>query len=48
VMVAAAPLAGVLADAWGIRPALLLAAGIFALVAAGLGLTSFRAVRAPA
>jgi hypothetical protein len=48
VMVVAAPLAGVLADHWGIRPALLLAAGIFALVAAGLGLTSFRTVRAPA
>jgi hypothetical protein len=48
VIVVAAPLAGVLADDWGIRPALLLAAGIFALVAAGLGLTSFRAVRAPA
>jgi MFS family permease len=48
VMVVAAPLAGVLADDWGIRPALLLAAGIFALVAAGLGLTSFRTVRAPA
>lgn len=48
VMVVAAPLAGVLADDWGIRPALLFAAGIFALVAAGLGLTSFRTVRAPA
>ena len=39
---------GLLADDWGIRPALLLAAGIFALVSAGLWLTSFRAVRAPA
>jgi MFS family permease len=48
VMVVAAPLAGLLADGWGIRPALLLAAGIFALVAAGLGSTSFRTVRAPA
>jgi len=48
VMVVAAPLAGVLADDWGIRPALLLAAGIFALVSAGLGLSSFRTVRAPA
>ncbi|MGH3730025.1 MAG: MFS transporter [Micromonosporaceae bacterium] len=42
-----APIAGMLADAWGIRPMLLLAAGIFALVAAGLGATSFREVRAP-
>jgi MFS family permease len=48
VMVVAAPLAGLLADDWGIRPALLLAAAIFATVSAGLGLTSFRAVRAPA
>jgi MFS family permease len=48
VMVVAAPLAGVLADDWGIRPALLLAAGIFALVSAGLGLSSFGTVRAPA
>jgi predicted MFS family arabinose efflux permease len=48
VMVVAAPLAGLLADDWGIRPALLLAAGIFALVSAGLGLSSFRTVRAPA
>jgi MFS family permease len=48
VIVVAAPLAGLLADGWGIRPALLLAAAIFALVAAGLGLSSFRAVRAPA
>jgi MFS family permease len=48
VMVIVAPLAGLLADHWGIRPALLLAAGIFALVSAGLGATSFRTVRAPA
>jgi MFS family permease len=48
VMVVAAPLAGVLADDWGIRPALLLAAGIFALVSAGLWLTPFRTVAAPA
>ncbi len=47
VMVIAAPLAGILADAWGIRPTLLLAAAIFALVAAGLAVSSFRTVRAP-
>jgi predicted MFS family arabinose efflux permease len=47
VMVIAAPLAGILADAWGIRPTLLVAAAIFALVAAGLAATSFRDVRAP-
>jgi len=46
VMVFAAPLAGLLADHWGIRPALLLAAGIFAIVAAGLALSSFRTIRA--
>jgi len=48
VIVVFAPLAGILADAWGIRPMLVLAAGIFALVAAGLGASSFRDVRAPA
>jgi len=47
VIVVVAPLAGILADAWGIRPMLVLAAGIFALVAAGLGASSFRDVRAP-
>jgi MFS family permease len=47
VVVIIAPIAGMLADAWGIRPMLLLAAVIFALVAAGLGTTSFRDVRAP-
>jgi predicted MFS family arabinose efflux permease len=47
VVVIVAPIAGVLADAWGIRPTLLLAAVIFAAVAAGLGATSFRNVRAP-
>jgi MFS family permease len=47
VVVIIAPIAGMLADAWGIRPMLLLAAVIFALVAAGLGATSFRDVRAP-
>ncbi len=47
VVVIIAPIAGILADAWGIRPMLVLAAVIFALVAAGLGATSFREVRAP-
>ena len=47
VVVIIAPIAGILADAWGIRPMLVLAAVIFALVAAGLGATSFRNVRAP-
>ncbi len=47
VMVIAAPLAGILADGWGIRPTLLVAAGIFALVALGLAASSFRTVRAP-
>jgi MFS family permease len=41
-----APVAGVLADAWGIRPTLLVAAGVFALVAVGLAATPFRHVRA--
>lgn len=48
VMVVAAPVAGFLVSAWGIRPVLLVAAVIFALVAAGLAATPFRAVRAPA
>lgn len=47
VMVIAAPLAGILADAWGIRPTLLVAAAIFALVSSGLAASSFRNVRAP-
>ncbi len=47
VMVVAAPLAGILADGWGIRPTLLVAAVIFALVPAGLAASSFRMVRAP-
>ena len=42
-----APLAGMLADAWGIRSTLLLAAGVFALIAIGLSLSPFRTVRAP-
>jgi hypothetical protein len=47
VIVVVAPIAGILADAWGIRPVLLLAAVIFALVVVGLAATSFRNVRAP-
>lgn len=47
VVVIVAPIAGVLADAWGIRPMLFAAAMTFALVAAGLSATSFRKVRAP-
>ena len=47
VMVIAAPVAGILADAWGIRPVLVVAAAVFALVAAGLAASSFRTVRAP-
>ena len=47
VIVVVAPVAGILADAWGVRPTMVLAAVIFALVAAGLGGTSFRDVRAP-
>jgi MFS family permease len=47
VMVIAAPLAGIMADAWGIRPTLLVAAAVFALVALGLTISPFRTVRAP-
>jgi predicted MFS family arabinose efflux permease len=48
VVVVVSPLAGILADAWGIRPTMAVAAVVFALVAAGLAGTSFRNVRAPA
>ncbi|WP_151082519.1 MFS transporter [Nocardioides cynanchi] len=48
VMVVVAPLAGLAADAWGIRPALLLAALVFAIVTLALAASSFRTVRAPA
>lgn len=47
VMVVVAPVAGVLADAWGIRPMLLAAAVIFAAVGVGLALTPFRNATAP-
>ena len=47
VIVVVAPIAGLLADAVGIRPMLVVAAVVFALVAGGLASTSFRNVRAP-
>ena len=47
VVVVVAPIAGMLADAVGIRPMLVVAAVVFALVAGGLASTSFRNVRAP-
>ena len=47
IMVIAAPLAGILADGWGIRPTLLAAAAVFAAVSCGLAMSSFRSVRAP-
>jgi MFS family permease len=47
VVVVVAPIAGVLADAVGIRPMLVVAAATFALVAGGLAATPFRTVRAP-
>jgi di/tricarboxylate transporter len=48
VVVVVAAVAGLLADAVGIRPMLVVAAAVFALVAGGLASTSFRNVRAPA
>ena len=42
-----APIAGILADAFGIQTMLVVSAVIFALVAVGLAATSFRNVRAP-
>ena len=48
VVVLVAPIAGILADAWGIRSMLVVAVAVFALVAGGLAATSFRNVRAPA
>ena len=47
VMVIAAPLAGILAVSWGIRPTLLAATAVFARVSLGLAFSSFRTVRAP-
>ena len=47
VIVVVAPIAGLLADAVGVRPMLVVAAVTFALVALGLALTPFRRVRAP-
>jgi hypothetical protein len=48
VVVVVAPIAGVLADAVGIKPMLVVAAVTFAAVAFGLATTPFRTVRAPA
>lgn len=48
IIVVVAPVAGLLADGWGIRPVLLVAAATFAGIAVVLGSTSFRHVRAPA
>ena len=48
VVVIVAPIAGVIADSWGIQPMLLVAAVIFALVAVGLSASSVRNVQAPA
>jgi hypothetical protein len=48
VVVVVSPVAGVLADAWGIVPVLVTAAVVFALVVVGLASTSFRDARAPA
>lgn len=47
VVVVVAPIAGVLADSWGISNMLVVAAVVFAVVAAALASTSFRTVRAP-
>jgi hypothetical protein len=47
VIVVVAPVAGVLADAVGVRTMLVVAAVVFALVAGGLAATPFRDVRAP-
>lgn len=46
VVVIVSPLSGIVADAWGVRPTMVLAAAVFAVVAAGLATTSFRHVRA--
>ena len=47
VMVVVAPVAGILADTWGIRPMLVIAAVVFAASATCLAVTPFRTVRAP-
>ncbi len=47
VVVFVAPVAGIVADAWGIRPMLVVAAVVFALSATTLAVTPFRSVRAP-
>ncbi|RYB91724.1 MFS transporter [Nocardioides oleivorans] len=47
VVVVVSPVAGMLADSWGITPVLVLSAGLFAFVTLSLASTSFRNVRAP-
>lgn len=47
IVVVVAPVAGILADTWGVRPMLWVAAGVFAIVAAGLAATPFRTAQAP-
>jgi predicted MFS family arabinose efflux permease len=47
VVVLVAPVAGIAADAWGIRPMFAVAAVVFALSATILAMTPFRSVRAP-
>ena len=47
VVVFVAPVAGIVADAWGIRPMFAVAAVVFALSATILAVTPFRSVRAP-
>ncbi|SED11188.1 Predicted arabinose efflux permease, MFS family [Nocardioides exalbidus] len=47
VVVVASPIAGILADAWGITPVLVLSAVLFGLVTLSLAATPFRNVRAP-
>ena len=47
VVVFVAPVAGIVADGWGIRPMFAVAAVVFALSATVLAVTPFRTVRAP-
>ena len=48
VVVVVAPVAGIVADAWGITQVLWVAVTGFALVVAGLAVSPFRSARAPA
>jgi MFS family permease len=47
VVVFVAPVAGIVADSWGIRPMFAVAAVVFALSATILAVTPFRSARAP-